>query len=113
MEVDKPQLLNITAIDDGFLLSLFVCADIKYFKGHFDDSPVLPGVVQLDWAINFAQQYLGMPSVVDSVEVLKFQKLLLPESKVFLSLKRKADNKFVFKFYHDDAVYSSGRVVME
>ncbi len=36
---------------------LWVDPQLAYFVGHFPGQPILPGVVQLDWAIAFAAQH--------------------------------------------------------
>src|SRR5690242_4306687 len=42
------------------IMHLQIQADLIYFAGHFPDFPLLPGVVQLDWAIHYAKLIFGM-----------------------------------------------------
>ncbi len=42
------------------LLALTVPDDLLYFDGHFRVAPVLPGVVQVDWAIHYGRLHLGL-----------------------------------------------------
>ena len=37
----------------GETFTLAIGADLIAFRGHFPGNPVLPGVVQVDWAIRF------------------------------------------------------------
>ena len=106
-------LPSITAIEhktDSVLLDLTINAELRCFKGHFDDFAVVPGVVQLDWAIAFAREYLAMPGDVLNISVLKFQKLLLPEMKVQLVIDKKSSEKFSFCYFKDDDKFASARV---
>jgi len=114
MNHNQQRLLpSITAIEqnnDEVLLKLIINADLKCFQGHFDDVAVVPGVVQLDWAVTFAREYLAMQGDVLEVSVLKFQKLLFPEMKVQLEIIKKTAKKFTFRYYMADDKFSSARV---
>jgi len=105
-----PSINSIERHDDNVLLSLTIDADLRCFRGHFDDVAVVPGVVQLDWAIIFAREYLLMQGDVLDVSVLKFQKLLLPEMRVQLEIIKKEPKKFVFTYFMDNDKFSSARV---
>ena len=110
---EQKQLPSITAIErnsDNVLLNLTINANLRCFKGHFDDVAVVPGVVQLDWAVTFAREYLAMQGDVLEVSVLKFQKLLFPEMKVQLEIIKKTAKKFTFRYYMADDKFSSARV---
>lgn len=97
-------------------LCLDVYADIAGFQGHFPTAPILPGVVQIDWASHFAATVLGQRDPVLSVDRLKFTKPILPDSEVYLSLRYCARaNTTEFRFFEIDAdkvewVCSQGRL---
>jgi len=105
-----PSIVEIERHTDTVLLSLTINAELRCFKGHFDDVAVVPGVVQLDWAITYAREYLSMQGNVLDVSVLKFQKLLLPEMKVQLEIVKKSPKKFTFCFHLGGDKFSSARV---
>mgnify|MGYP000037547630 CR=1 FL=1 len=105
-----PSINSIEQHSESVLLNLTINADLRCFKGHFDDVAVVPGVVQLDWAIFFAREYLLMQGDVQDVSVLKFQKLLLPDMKVQLEIVKKSPKKFTFNYSMNDAKFSSARV---
>lgn len=112
-----PEVLNITHIDDHVAqvnLDLRIQATLAYFEGHFPDLPILPGVVQVDWAVRLARQYLvDVSGQFTALEKIKFQSLVLPEAKLVLSLTWHAEKQAIGFTYHTDArQYSSGLVVL-
>lgn len=119
---DKAPLAHAELIDckalspSSFDLTLFVSEKLCYFAGHFPSFPILPGVVQVDWAVAFARDYLAMQSPVTQVERLKFTHPIQPNKRVLLSLALSADNSCVnFRFHAPDlqppVTYSQGRLV--
>ncbi|BDY04383.1 thioester dehydrase [Ferrimonas sp. YFM] len=100
---------------DGPLHSfeLTIPQDLDYFRGHFNGAPVLPGVVQLQWAIRKAQQTFQMAEYCARLDVVKFQHLQLPGQSVTLELERLDDTRVRFAYFSGDKRYSSGRIVFE
>ncbi|MCW8833323.1 MAG: thioester dehydrase [Colwellia sp.] len=109
-EAFLPAINAIEQQNDKALINLTINADLRCFKGHFDDAAVVPGVVQLDWAIAFARKYLSLQGDVLDVSVLKFQKLLLPNMTVQLEIVKKSANKFTFSYFCAEDKFSSARV---
>lgn len=92
-------------------LRLEIPADLEYFVGHFDGAPVVPGVVQVKWAIEAARRHLGASGTLVAMEALKFQQVLLPGAVATLTLKWvAADSKLYFAFESADSRFSSGRL---
>jgi hypothetical protein len=58
------------------VLSLRLSENLFYFQGHFPGTPVLPGVVQIDWAVHYAKEFLDLRGDFLRIEVLKFQQIL-------------------------------------
>lgn len=110
MEQTFPLIDSLVQDNDSVLLNLMINEELRCFKGHFDDAAVVPGVVQLDWAIVFAREYLAMQGDVVDVSVLKFQSLLLPNMKVQLEIVKKSAKKITFSYVMADVKFSSARV---
>ena len=113
LQESLPEVRAVEEKDGTVKLTLWVDGSLDYFNGHFPQAPILAGVVQLDWAVKYAQQYFSLSSaLVDSVEVLKFQVVIVANSEVELTLTKKNDNKFTFSFHSEHGQHSSGRVVV-
>ena len=106
-----PKVAVLSQTETSVSLALTIAADLDYFRGHFPDAPILAGVVQLDWAVKYAQQYLGFGKLVQDLEVLKFQVVTMPDMTVNLTLERNAKGKCLFSYQSDKGQHASGRIV--
>ena len=94
------------------ILTLYVPKHLTYFDGHFPDTPVLPGVVQLLWVDHFARQLLGLEHGWKEMEAVKFNRLVLPDTTVTLRLEAREDGRRLqFAYAIDGTTCSSGRLV--
>ncbi|MGV8843043.1 MAG: AMP-binding protein [Pseudomonas sp.] len=109
----QPLLLSQQQQDGQWHIELEVPVDLLHFTGHFPQTPVLPGVVQIDWALQLARQLLDLPAHFLGMEVLKFQQLARPGDRLQLQLRFDAErSKLHFSFRHGDAPCSSGRLLL-
>jgi|RhiMethySRZTD1v2_1073278.scaffolds.fasta_scaffold324078_3 3-hydroxymyristoyl/3-hydroxydecanoyl-(acyl carrier protein) dehydratase len=94
-------------------LDLIVPHDLHYFHGHFAGAPVVPGVVQIKWAIGFARELLRTGGEFGGMEALKFQQAMQPGSRATLKLDYAGEGgKLRFSFELDRMRYSSGRILL-
>ncbi|MDT8907757.1 Acyl-coenzyme A synthetase/AMP-(fatty) acid ligase [Pseudomonas sp. NFACC09-4] len=109
----NPEVLEQIQSDGEWSLQLAVPPDLAYFSGHFPTAPVLPGVVQVDWALGLGRRLLDMPPRFVGMEVLKFQQLIRPGDEVQLHLRFDRERgKLYFAYRNDTATCSSGRIVL-
>lgn len=105
-----------SAIEQGgeWQLELDVPLDLAHFTGHFPQTPVLPGVVQIDWAQRLARQLIAdLPPRFGGMEVLKFQQLVRPGDRLQLTLRFDAERgKLYFAYRNGEAACSSGRILL-
>ncbi|SED26185.1 acyl-CoA synthetase family protein [Pseudomonas anguilliseptica] len=110
------QVVPLSAVEqDGeWQLELVVPLDLAHFSGHFPQTPVLPGVVQIDWAQQLARQLItDLPPRFSGMEVLKFQQLVRPGDQLQLNLRfDAARGKLYFAFRNGEAACSSGRILL-
>jgi hypothetical protein len=116
---DRVLPLTEHAQDDVWTLTLQLPLELIHFDGHFPQAPVLPGVLQVGWALALASPRLGTSMHCREIEALKFQRLLHPGDRVELSLHFEADalngtqGKLHFAYQLDGAHGSSGRLKVE
>ena len=108
-----PTIISQSSDTDSASWRLDIAADLNYFNGHFPEQPVLPGVTQLDWAIKLGCAHFGYNVDVATLEVLKFQQLMLPGTQVDLSISHNAAKaKLVFAYSDGDKRFASGRIAL-
>ena len=107
----EPVLLGERQQDGAWTLDLHVPPGLVYFAGHFPQVPVLPGVVQVGWALAFGAQRFGTSTRCQVMDALKFQRLLRPGDRVDLTLRYDtARHTLHFAYRRGDTAYSSGRL---
>ena len=110
-----PRLPVVTLLEQNaerVLLGLRVPANLFYLEGHFPQAPVLPGVVQVDWAIHFGRAHFALGPMFMGINALKFQQVILPESPLFLELALdSAKGSLQFRYFSDTGPHAGGRIL--
>lgn len=111
--------LSLPLITEGFvdgnvaLYELCFLRDSNFFKGHFENLPILAGVVQLFYANFFAQKAFGIDCRAGQIRRIKFSNIIRPDKRIHLYLK-KTDKGVLYKFeQNEDFTYSSGLLPLE
>jgi 3-hydroxymyristoyl/3-hydroxydecanoyl-(acyl carrier protein) dehydratase len=103
-----PSILNRT-LDAGATYTLAVGPDLLAFRGHFPGDPILPGVVQLDWAAHFGAEAFGPLGTFQGMEHIKFMQIIRPGEVVDLHLAFHPETgKLVFTYASAEGKKSSG-----
>jgi 3-hydroxymyristoyl/3-hydroxydecanoyl-(acyl carrier protein) dehydratase len=106
-----PRVLTATVDRPNVCFGLEVSQDLSWFRGHFPDMPILPGVVQLHWAVIVARAVFELPDSPLEVKRLKFKNVVIPPQVLELSVSVHASKEVQFEFYSPDEQYSQGRLV--
>lgn len=107
-----PRMRELENAQDRVVLELTGPANLLYFDGHFDVAPILPGVVQIDWAIHYGRQYFELPPVFKGMQQLKFQQVVVPDAAVRLELTRDAaKGSLQFRYVSEAGQHASGRIL--
>jgi acyl-coenzyme A synthetase/AMP-(fatty) acid ligase/3-hydroxymyristoyl/3-hydroxydecanoyl-(acyl carrier protein) dehydratase len=108
-----PALRVLEEAAERMLLELTVPADLLYFDGHFSVAPVLPGVVQVDWAFHYGRRWFGLEGAFGGIAALKFQQMIRPEVPVLLELVHdSAKGSLNFRYFSDAGAHASGRILL-
>ncbi len=106
-----PRVLSEQRQATKLRLELAIPAELECFAGHFPQHPILPGVVQLAWAVHFASERFGCAPAYQQMAGIKFQRVIGPDQHLALELDLDADSKeLAFRYTDADGVYSSGRL---
>ncbi len=109
-----PKIIQQENVDGVLTMGCYISTDLLYFEGHFDERPVLPGIVQVHWAQSFGRQFLQVAGSFIRLEVIKFQQIISPDCNLSITLKYdSATMKLTFKYESDKGVHSSGRICFE
>ncbi len=106
-----PDVLTVAPRHSGIEMALSVPQNAWYFKGHFPQFPLVPGVLLLGWARIFARKYLAIDAPLRGVTRLKFLKQLEPGTRITLNLetqRREADTLVRFEYRSKEYIACSG-----
>jgi 3-hydroxymyristoyl/3-hydroxydecanoyl-(acyl carrier protein) dehydratase len=110
-EITHPEIIGIARSEDRVELTLMIPDALLYFRCHFPNFAILPGIVQLDWAIQFGRQHYALGAVSPATIRIKFRKPIRPNHRITLSLKYlRARNSLEFNYADADGVCSSGQI---
>ncbi|MDR2863174.1 MAG: AMP-binding protein [Puniceicoccales bacterium] len=106
-----PQELLRERNGDSITLRFDLQPELLWFKGHFDNRPILPGVTQLHWAIQYAAEMPAPGLLFRRIEMIKFRNPLCPGDRVDLALRWDAATSLLhFTYSRSGEVASSGKV---
>jgi 3-hydroxymyristoyl/3-hydroxydecanoyl-(acyl carrier protein) dehydratase len=106
------RMREVEAAPGRVVLELTVPADLLYFDGHFDCAPILPGVVQVDWAIHYGRRFFPLPPQFAGMHALEFHQVIVPGQTVLLELLHDGVTGSLTFLYHSTAgKHASGRVL--
>jgi acyl-coenzyme A synthetase/AMP-(fatty) acid ligase/3-hydroxymyristoyl/3-hydroxydecanoyl-(acyl carrier protein) dehydratase len=112
---ERPRLPHVQVLSRAALrveLSINVPANLLYFDGHFSQAPILPGVVQVDWAIHYGRQYFDLLPRFLAINALKFQHVIQPERAITLELNHDTlKNSLNFRYFSSSGAHASGRIL--
>lgn len=109
--VTYPYVIESCINSENARFELIFPHESNFFKGHFTNFPILPGVVQLFFVKEFIKDAFNLDFVPQKVKKVKFSSIIKPDEKVCLSLK-KTDKAVEYQFKNKEKVFSSGTFVL-
>ena len=120
--VDRPEIKGETRGADFIERACRVPVDLISFAGHFPSLPVVPGFLQLDWAMELiavlntcadAPKTSRTEPQIQEIESLKLISPLRPGQEFKIHVRRSAENRVTLEITSSDAVHARGRVRLE
>lgn len=101
--------------EDKFTGICWVDPELEVFKAHFPGNPILPGVVQIDWAVDAVKSVFSEAGDTHFIGMsrIKFKNPVAPGAWLRLELKRKEVDQKVevsFVFTCTDLQVTQGKV---
>ncbi|QJR80944.1 hypothetical protein CA267_009215 [Alteromonas pelagimontana] len=108
-ELERPAIIAVEASDTNAQITLHVPESLAWFEGHFPEQPVLPGVVQVDWAGKIGRALFVKNSASRQLTNIKFKTMVLPGTSMILELIYSAEKGILkFHFFNDSESFSMG-----
>ena len=106
-----PEVSKVEEIDGNkIIVSMLIKPECDLFKGHFEKTPVMPGIGQIDIAINMASKYFDIhKDRFNNIPVAKFKRAILPNDFLDLHLIKR-EGIIDFEYFIDNHQASSGRL---
>lgn len=107
-----PEVLSQSGDAVSARLTVRVPESLIYLDGHFDAHPIVPGVVQIHWAVAYARRAFAISSLFRRLEAVKFFNVLSPGDEADLAIEYDADRgRLLFGFENAHTKFSAGRVL--
>jgi hypothetical protein len=95
---------------DAFLV---VPYDLRIFDGHFQSVPIVPGMLQIGWALTLTKCHIAGVGRCRGIVAVKFRRLVRPGMEMRLTLQWLLSKRELrFEFADHEAVISCGRLRM-
>jgi acyl-coenzyme A synthetase/AMP-(fatty) acid ligase len=110
---DRPEVLEEFRGPDFVERSCRVPTDLVCLPGHFPGAPVVPGVLQLDWALEMAASLYGRAPRVIELESLKFLVTLRPGDAFRIQIRAVDEDRLELRAWGEAGEHAWGRVLIE
>jgi 3-hydroxymyristoyl/3-hydroxydecanoyl-(acyl carrier protein) dehydratase len=114
--LERPTLPHIVATRrDGSSvdIDLAIQPELRWFEGHFPMTPILPGVVQVAWALALGRDCFAIAQPAARCFQVKFKKVVRPDDRVTLTLTHDSGkHRLAFSFKRDGMVCSTGSIAL-
>ncbi len=108
--LDLPTILDSQVNRNKASFKLYVNEDLAYFQGHFNDFALVPGVVQIGWALKLASVY-KRELIFGAMDKVKFTHPITPNTQLSLDLELPKDSTLLsFKYFNNLQQFSSGKI---
>jgi len=85
--------------------------DMAIFRGHFPSAPIVPGVMQVGWAVGLARTHGLARGSLAGIDAAKFRRLVRPGMRLVARVERGArPGQVSFRYECGDTVVATGRL---
>lgn len=102
-----PLICERKKLENEAELKVYFYKHCNFFKGHFENFPILAGVVQILFASMVIKDIFNLECSIGQIRKIKFKNIIEPDKIINLRVEQKKSN-FEFTYYNNDNIYSSG-----
>ena len=107
------ELVSEQVVGSTIVRVLRVHDEATGLEGHFPGFAIVPGIVQIQWALDAAGRLAGHPPELRRLETLKFKAVIRPGQRVELAVELSATGDAMhFRIGCGERTFSSGRCVL-
>lgn len=110
---DFPRVLSVFDEPPQRRLLMDISPQLDWFRGHFPGNPVLPGVVQLHWAVIVSLAFFRFRFVPAEIKRLKFKSVVIPPKVLELAVCRAGENEVQFEYASLGQQHAEGRLIFD
>jgi 3-hydroxymyristoyl/3-hydroxydecanoyl-(acyl carrier protein) dehydratase len=108
---DRPEFLERVRSDDALEWQCRVPHELACLAGHFPGLPLVPGVLQIDWAMGLAGELVGRGDVeAAEIGLVKFLEVLRPGEIFRIRVELEADGWIRFRLWNTESEFAAGRI---
>lgn len=109
-----PHLMKKELTDTGCILHLQVPENLYYLEGHFRQVPIVAGVCQLKWVIDYIEAHTGAKLYIAAMEAVKFSRPLFPGQAFVMALRYEQQaTTWHYHVFADATQFASGRLIVQ
>jgi 3-hydroxymyristoyl/3-hydroxydecanoyl-(acyl carrier protein) dehydratase len=108
-----PPILSQHEDDAHLRLVMEIAPELGWFRGHFPGNPVLPGIVQVHWAVIASRSVFPVGGGPREIKQLKFKRVVTPPKIIELALCRLTEHEVQFDYSSLGQQHSQGRLIFE
>ena len=114
MSIVSPEIVSESVDSNRAEFDIRVPPELVFLQGHFPGEPVLPGVVQVHWAIELASERFDLKPDFTAIEGLKFHRVIEPGAALRLVVEYDdAPGRMRFCYTSGGDTCSQGRVLFK
>lgn len=99
--------------DNSIYAAIQVKKESLWFRGHFPDNPILPGIAQLSMVFDLIQQSNDNEKKIKKIHKTKFRQPVKPDDTIKITVVSKDINSYFFKIVNNNGLISSGSMLVE
>lgn len=106
-----PIVSGVVRDERGLSCELRVPYDLPVFRGHFPGRPIVPGVMQVGWAVTLSRDHGLVEGPLTGIPAAKFNRIVRPGMRLVARLERGAQpGQAQFEYTSGGAAVATGKL---